>query len=123
VTAAPVPEPPLAAAARRLRRSPGRPRTVTTGENLGCFIQSAPLAPASGAGMPRDFAQTLLPRGLSVRAASAYSGLAERALWRLIAAGRLAPIRIPGTRRLLLDRLDLDALLEACKKTGEEERT
>jgi len=55
----------------------------------------------------------LLPRGLPLPAAAAYSGVPVRALWRLIAAGRLAPVRIPGTRRVLLLREQLDALIDA----------
>jgi hypothetical protein len=38
-----------------------------------------------------------------------------RALWRYIGDGTLRPIRLPGCRRILLDRLDLDQLLEAHK--------
>jgi len=48
-------------------------------------------------------------------AAVAYSGLPERRLWALIADGLLRPIRPPGCRLVLLDRLDLDALLERWK--------
>ncbi len=110
----------LADASRRLRRPAGRPGRLLVGQPSGSVIQSAPTAPASGAAETRDFAAALLPRGLPMRAAAAYSGLPERTLWRLVAAGRLRPIRVPGCRRVLLDRADLDRLLESCKEAGQE---
>jgi excisionase family DNA binding protein len=45
-------------------------------------------------------------------AAVRYSGVPERALWRLIASGALPVVRVPGVRRILVLRDDLDALLE-----------
>ena len=104
---------PLSAASRRLRRPAGRPRRLLAGPNAGSGIQGAPLEPGKHAGRTGDFATTLLPRGLPLPAAAAYSGVPVRALWRLIAAGRLAPVRIPGTRRVLLLREQLDALIDA----------
>jgi hypothetical protein len=100
---------PLADASRRLRGRPGRPPT-------GLGVQSAPLEPAKAVEAARDFALTLLPRGLPLPAAATYSGLPVRALWRLISRGTLAPVRVPGTRRVLLLRDDLDRLLEASKE-------
>jgi hypothetical protein len=61
-------------------------------------------------------AATVLPRGLPLPDASRYSGIPVRRLWDYISAGRLRPIRLPGMRRVLLDRLDLDALLEGAKE-------
>jgi hypothetical protein len=49
-------------------------------------------------------------------AAARYSGIPIRRLWALIAGGQLCPIRLPGMRRLLLDRQDLDRLLEVHKQ-------
>jgi excisionase family DNA binding protein len=60
----------------------------------------------------------LLPRGLPLRAAATYSGLPVRRLWAYIADGRLRAIRPPGCRRVLLDRFDLDRLLEGWKEPG-----
>lgn len=112
--------PPLAAAARRLRRPPGRPRTVTGGAPRGETIQGASSNTAVDAAERADFAATLPAsrwgRGLPLMAASAYSGIPVRRLWALIAAGRLPVIRIPGMRAVLLDRADLDALLEHHKR-------
>jgi len=50
-----------------------------------------------------------------VASASAYSGLPVRRLWTLISEGVLRPIRPPGARAVLVDRLDLDRLLEDWK--------
>jgi len=60
----------------------------------------------------------LVPRAFSLQDAAAYSGVPVRALWRFVADGRLMLIRLPDCRRVLLDRLDLDALLEAHKTAG-----
>jgi excisionase family DNA binding protein len=122
-------ERPLAAASRRLRRRSGRPRSVRPS---GPPDQGAALGPALDAASRADFATSLLPRAFPLRVtvtkaklgqpavrafpATAYSGIPVRTLLRLIAAGRLRPIRVPGMGRLLLDRLDLDALLEASKR-------
>jgi hypothetical protein len=51
--------------------------------------------------------------------ASIYSGIAVRRLWAYIAEGRLRPIRPPGMRRVLVDRLDLDRLFEEWKTSPE----
>ena len=117
---------PLADTARRLRRRPGRPQSVLSGEITGLGIQGAALETTKTAGKASDFATPLLPRGLPLPAAAAYSGVPVRALWRLIAAGRLAPVRIPGTRRVLLLREQLDALIDASvvwpREAGSEAR-
>lgn len=103
----------LTDASRRLRRRPGRPRRKLGGAPIGSRVQGAASGPAKDAAETSDFAATLLPRGLPLPAAAAYSGVPVRALWRLIAGGLLAPVRVPGTRRVLLLRDDLDRLLEA----------
>ena len=107
---------PLALAARRLRRPAGRPRRVTAGPTIGGDIQRAPLEAASSAAGGTDFAATLLPRGLPLALAAAYSGVPIRRLWAYIAGGRLRPIRPPGCRRVLIDRHDLDGLLDEWKQ-------
>jgi excisionase family DNA binding protein len=68
--------------------------------------------------MDGHFATTMLPRGLPILDAARYSGIPARRLWAYIAEGRLRAIRLPGVRRVLLDRSDLDALLEASKVDG-----
>ena len=99
----------------RPRRPAGRPRRVLALESGGQAIQGAPPIPALDTVENGHFASTLLPRGLPIAAAVAYSGIPARRLWAYLAEGRLRPIRLPGMRRVLLDRLDLDALLEAGK--------
>jgi len=108
---------PLAEASRRLRRPPGRPRRVTAGAStIGSDIQRAASEPASGAVIGADFAATLPARGLPLTVAAVYSGVPVRRLWAYIATGVLQPIRPPGCRRVLVDRLDLDRLLESWKQ-------
>lgn len=111
---------PLADASRRLRGQPGRPRRLLAPGSAGPTNQGAPLAPAPDAAKMRDFAASLPPRGLPIWAAAAYSGVPVRRLWAYIAEGRLRPIRLPGMRRVLLDRLELDALLDLWRDGGPE---
>lgn len=42
-------------------------------------------------------------------------GTSYRSVMRLIRRGTLAPVRLPGVRRVLLDPHDLDALIAAAK--------
>jgi hypothetical protein len=60
-----------------------------------------------------DFATSLPPRGLPFPAAAMYSGIPVRGLWRLASKGKLALVRVPGCRRALILKDDLDALLQA----------
>lgn len=108
---------PLAEASRRLRRPAGRPRRVDVSQPSGGLpIHGAPSIPAKDAGINGHFATTVLPQALPIVAAAQYSGIPVRRLWAYIAQGRLRPIRPPGMRRVLLDRRDLDELLEASKE-------
>ncbi len=114
-------EPLLAAASRRLRRRPGRPRTVTAPEALGGSIRGTSPATAENAAKTSDFATSLPPqgwgRGLPLPTAAAYSGVPMRRLWALIADGTLPVVRVPGMRAVLVLRDDLDALLLAHRGT------
>lgn len=109
-------EPRLAAASRRLRRRAGRRRTLSAPPPGGVGIQGAALGAAEDAAESRVFA-TSLPsqhgwgRGLPLRVASSYSGVPVRGLWRLIVAGALPVVRVPGMRAILVLRDDLDVLL------------
>jgi excisionase family DNA binding protein len=78
-------------------------------------MQGAPPVPANDAAPGAVFATSLPPRGLRLPMAAAYSGIPVRSLWRLVKAGTLPVIRVAGTRRVLIDRGDLDRLLEASK--------
>jgi hypothetical protein len=105
-------ERPLTAAAHRLRRPAGRPRSVRA---PGPPVQGSTSTPAPDAAIRTDFAASLphldWPRGLSIPLASRYSGLPIRRLWAAIAAGLLPTVRIPGMRAVLVLRDDLDRLL------------
>jgi len=95
---------PLAAAQRRLGR-PGRPRKPV-----------APDATARAAGSP-----AIDPRLLDVQAAARYLGLSPWTIRDLLAGGKLTRVAIPGPsgrdlRRVLVDRLELDRLVEAWKE-------
>src|SRR5262245_14920698 len=95
---------PLAAAAGRLRRPPGRPRAT------------APPRPAA-----EKAVAAVRPRLLGIAGAAAYLGIEPRAIRELIAAGALRPVRLPGgagrpLRRTLLDMRDLDALVDRARE-------
>jgi excisionase family DNA binding protein len=51
--------------------------------------------------------------------AAGYLNITTRTLDRLIARGLLRPIRLPGVRRTLFDRADLDALVDAGRESAE----
>jgi len=60
---------------------------------------------------------SLTQRLLTITQASAVSGIPRRSLWDVIAAGKLAIVRLPGqTRRAWIDRRDLDALIESSRE-------
>ena len=61
--------------------------------------------------------QTVAQSGrlLGVAAAANYIDTTEQTIRRLIARGVLHPVQIPTLRRLLIDRKDLDRLIEAGK--------
>jgi len=60
---------------------------------------------------------TTSQRLLTVKQASELSGVPVRSLWDVIAAGKLAVVRLPGqTRRAWIDRRDLDALIEQSRE-------
>lgn len=101
---------PLAAASQRLRRRPGRPPRI--GRNPGPLDQSPASPAAPDAAAARVFATTLPPRGLSVTAGSAYLGISRTELYRLVGMGVISLIRLPGCRRVLVDRVALDRLLD-----------
>ena len=44
-----------------------------------------------------------------------YLGVSERGVWRLVDAGHLHPIRLPGLRRVAFAVHELDALIEASR--------
>jgi excisionase family DNA binding protein len=50
-------------------------------------------------------------RLLGRQAAADYLGINLRSLERLVSANKLAPVRLPGVRRILFERTDLDRLV------------
>jgi excisionase family DNA binding protein len=63
----------------------------------------------------QNFAQRLESRLLGSEQAATYLGVAPPTLLRLIARGIISPVQIPGVRRTLIDKRDLDALVESGK--------
>jgi excisionase family DNA binding protein len=55
------------------------------------------------------------PRLLSREATAAYLGTTTRTVDRLVGKGLLTPVRLPGLRRVLFDRAELDAFVDAGK--------
>jgi len=103
---------PLADAARRLRRRPGRPRRARTQEGGGRAIQRAGADPASSAAPVGRFATALPPgqRGLKVHEVATYLNTSRRGVWRLVGRGLLRPVRWPGSRTVRFDLADVEAL-------------
>jgi len=49
--------------------------------------------------------------------AAGYIGLTRRSVHRLVQRRLLTPVRLPGFRRTLFDRRDLDAFVDAARAT------
>ena len=108
---------PLAAASMRLRRRAGRPRTrpqppprhVTRHVDLEQRESAAvPLVRITSG--PVD-----APRLLKVEAAADYLGVSPWTVRDLVERGSLSRVALPGVRRLLFDRCDLDQLIETSR--------
>jgi hypothetical protein len=67
---------------------------------------------------PTTLPARLLPvKGRKAQVGAAdYLGVSVRSLWRLVDAGHLHPIRLPGLRRVAFDVRELDALVEASRE-------
>jgi excisionase family DNA binding protein len=55
------------------------------------------------------------PRLLGLERAADYLDITQRSLYRLMERGIINPVRLPGVRRTLFDKHDLDALVESRK--------
>ena len=103
---------PLAAASRRLRRPPGRPRThlvkLVTAPSTDGARQRGPASKPKAVSWSPPAGVT--PRLLSVRQAAEYLGLSPWTVRELEAAGTLARVRLP-VRKVLFDRAALDRLI------------
>lgn len=131
----------LADASQRLRKAPGRPRninaagmrhhTATSGTPPAQPPRTQDAAPTghvpvtsrprtranSGLAAGAQDRESCVPRLLGVDQAAAYLGLSSWTIRDMVSAGTLHPVRLQlGTgreiRRLLLDRRDLDALVD-----------
>src|SRR5438132_8113713 len=104
---------PLADAAQRLRRRPGRPRMrPRDGYVPGTSAVQPPDLPGSLAG-PQDrlsSASSLQARLLTLQQAADYLNLSPWTVRELEAAGTIRRVRLP-VRRLLFDRTALDKLI------------
>jgi hypothetical protein len=114
---------PLADAARRLRGRPGRPRlhpapaprprhvpdTSPPQTRMDGWLQGRPSA-GEACALP-----TLVPRLLGLKAAASYLSCSTWLIRRLVEEGALHRIQLAGSRRLLLDRLEMDELVVACR--------
>lgn len=115
-------EGPLAAASRRLRgpsssRSASRSPAPGARQQLKAGLE--PRIPATSA--PRPLARetsgpALVPRLLGIEDAAVYLSLSSWTVRDMIAGGELRPVALQAAgkpvRRLLLDRLELDALVD-----------
>lgn len=118
---------PLATAAQRLRGKPGRPRKsppISEPDPGSAQAPQASVHPSTPllARLPEPAVPKMCPRLLDVRGASLYTSLSPRSIRELVATGRLRRVVIPGAnghdmRRVLIDRLDLDAWIERWKTT------
>jgi excisionase family DNA binding protein len=116
------PELPLAAAQRRLGR-PGRPRKrlENVEESAGTTKQDPRENSSHERGvLARQAGLSLPPRLLDVHSAARYLGLSPWTVRDLLGNGTLKRVRVPlpggrELRRILLDRQDLDRLVESWK--------
>jgi hypothetical protein len=128
---------PLAAAQARLGR-PGRPRkqpekgdtrvTAPPRTRMSGGENGSALAVQAGALAQAGQVSALLPRLLTVPAASAYLSLSEDVVLELMDAGTFMRVTVPAPvtakrrggviRRVLFDRLQLDAAVDAWSRGG-----
>ena len=115
---------PLAAAAERIRRRPGRPRNASEVKSA-----LAPQAPAPSVALEKSTTSgatvpgvcPLQPRLLDLASASVYLSVSSWTLRDLEAAGHLSRVRLPlplgrEVRKVLFDREDLDRLVAQSKE-------
>lgn len=69
----------------------------------------------------RARASTAERRLLGREESAAYLGITPKSIGRLVAKGVLTPVRLPGFRRVLFDKQDLDVVITSLK-VGRDER-
>src|SRR4030095_4343150 len=105
---------PLAAASVRLRRRPGRPRIrpQPTPRHVSSHVYPELRDSATVPLVRRTSGPVDAPRLLDVEAAADYLGVSVWTVRDLVERGSLSRVALPGVRRLLFDRCDLDRLIE-----------
>jgi hypothetical protein len=114
---------PLAAAAERLRRRPGRPKSVRDGESAEARqTRALPSTPARSAACEGAVPALcpISPRLLDLSTAAAYLGVSAWTVRDLETGGVLSRVRVPlpgggELRKVLFDREDLDHLITRWK--------
>jgi len=108
---------PLAAASIRLRRPPGRPRTrpEPAPRHVSSHVDTEPRESAAVPLVHRTSGPLDAPRLLDVEAAAAYLGVSAWTVRDLVERGSLSRVALPGVRRLLFDRCDLDRLIDTSR--------
>ncbi len=111
---------PLAAAAERLRRPPGRPRKTNPPSSAPAIEANALPSRPDGTWSYAAAVPGLCPRLLDLGTTAIYLGVSPWTVRDLEAAGTLKRVRVPiagsgELRKLLFDRQDLDRLVEAWK--------
>jgi excisionase family DNA binding protein len=113
--------PPLAAAAARLRRRPGRPRKHPQPVTFPVTLRTAKQNDPKNRHVARSEARSPVhqtsvpPRLLGVRAAGEYLGVSRFTIRNMLRDTRLRAVVVPGVNRVLVDRVELDLLIEGWK--------
>jgi len=105
---------PFAAASRRLRGQPGRPRKAPAGHNA---VRPQAGASPNSALDRRSLAQqsSVSPRLLTMRQAAEYVAVSYWTVRGWVESGKLSPVRL-GERLIRIERADLDRLIETRKE-------
>ena len=105
---------PLAAASVRLRRRAGRPRTrpQPAPRHVSSHVDLEQRESAAVPLVHRTSGPVDAPRLLDVEGAAGYLGVSAWTVRDLVERGSLSRVALPGVRRLLFDRCDLDRLIE-----------
>jgi excisionase family DNA binding protein len=108
---------PLAAASLRLRRRAGRPRTrpEPAPRHVSSHVDAELLESAAVPLVRRTSGPVDGPRLLDVEATAGYLGVSPWTVRDLVERGSLSRVALPGVRRLLFDRCDLDRLVETSR--------
>jgi excisionase family DNA binding protein len=108
---------PLAAASVRLRRRAGRPRTrpQPPPRHVSRHVDLEQRESAAVPLVRRTSGPGDTPRLLDVEAAADYLGVSAWTVRDLVERGTLSRVALPGVRRLLFDRCDLDRLIETSR--------